>query len=191
MAARATNPSARSFAPVEVAAPIAADSPRDDHAGSLDTLPIIEPLCSVFRRKLKAEGLKYTPERAQMLETVIRLGARDARFTADRILADVRAAGFDVSKATMYRTLKLLIDARIIERALSDSDQTTFRCTFGEPASHASGEATLLRSGHPPAPIQDAALREAIDHACAAYCVRHGLTYTGHRIEVHAREAMR
>ena len=31
-------------------------------------LEIIEPLCAVFRRNLKEEGLKYTPERAAILE---------------------------------------------------------------------------------------------------------------------------
>jgi hypothetical protein len=187
MAARATNPPARSFAPVEVAAPIAADSPHASECSSLDALPIIEPLCSVFRRKLKSEGLKYTPERAQMLETVIRLGASDALFTADRILVDVRAAGFDVSKATMYRTLKLLIDARIIERALSTTDQATFRCVFGEAVSQATGDVALLRPGHPPAPIPDAELRQSLAAACEAWCKRQGVQYAGYRVEIHAR----
>jgi Fe2+ or Zn2+ uptake regulation protein len=122
-----------------------------------------------------------------MLETVIRLGASDALFTADRILADVRAAGFDVSKATMYRTLKLLIDARIIERALSTTDQATFRCVFGEAVSQATGELALLRPGHPPAPIQDPALRQAIAAACEAWCKRQGVEYAGYRVEIHAR----
>ena len=41
-------------------------------ASSLDDIRIIEPLCAVFRRKLKSEGLKYTPERAQILDAIIR-----------------------------------------------------------------------------------------------------------------------
>jgi Fe2+ or Zn2+ uptake regulation protein len=164
-------------------APPACDLPRD----SFDALPIIEPACALFRRKLKAEGLKYTPERAQMLETVLRLGTQDARFTADRIFADVRAAGFNVSKATMYRTLKLLIDARIIERALSDSDQTTFRCTFGEPASPAAGKIALLRTGNPPTLIHDATLYQSITAACEAWCRRQGVEYAGCHVEIHAR----
>ena len=29
-----------------------------------EDIRIVEPLCAVFRRRLKTEGLKYTPERA-------------------------------------------------------------------------------------------------------------------------------
>ena len=49
------------------------------------TLPdpeIVEPLCAVFRRKLKSEGLKYTPERAQVLDTIIR---HDGLFEAEKL----------------------------------------------------------------------------------------------------------
>ena len=33
------------------------------------TIEIMEPLCAVFRRHLKSLGHKYTPERAQILDT--------------------------------------------------------------------------------------------------------------------------
>ena len=41
-------------------------------AGAAADPEIVEPLCAVFRRRLKSEGLKYTPERAQVLDTIIR-----------------------------------------------------------------------------------------------------------------------
>ena len=76
---------------------------------------IIEPLCAVFRRSLKDVGLKYTPERAQILDTIIEL---DGLFEADQLLEEVKGKGFRVSKATVYRTLKLLEDSGIIHREL-------------------------------------------------------------------------
>src|SRR5580765_6196748 len=87
-------------------------------------LEILEPLCAVFRKKLKAEGLKYTPERAQVLDTVMGF---DGLFEAERVLEKVRKSGFRVSKATVYRTIKLLQDAGIIQRALFDHDQTHYQ----------------------------------------------------------------
>ena len=48
----------------------AADAPED----TAEDLDIIEPLCAVFRRHLKAENQKYTPERARVLDAVDRFG---------------------------------------------------------------------------------------------------------------------
>jgi Fur family transcriptional regulator, ferric uptake regulator len=93
-----------------------------------DAFEIIEPLCAVFRRKLKAEGLKYTPERARILDAVV---GRDGLFEAEELLATVKAAGFRVSKATVYRTIRLLQDAGIIQRVLFDEDQAHYQLVYG------------------------------------------------------------
>mgnify|MGYP000254975678 CR=1 FL=1 len=91
-------------------------------------LEIIEPLCAVFRRRLKSEGLKYTPERAQVLDTII---GYDGLFEADSVLADVKKSGFRVSKATVYRTMKLLQDAGIIQRVLMSEEQSHYQLVYG------------------------------------------------------------
>ena len=93
-----------------------------------DTLEIIEPLCAVFRRKLKAEGLKYTPERARILDAIV---GRDGLFEADELLAAVKSGGHRVSKATVYRTIRLLQDAGIIQRVLFDEDQAHYQLVYG------------------------------------------------------------
>src|SRR6185295_7547908 len=84
----------------------APSAPVSDRADAATSPTVFDPLCSVFRRKLKAEGLKYTPERAQILDTVIRLGeSKGTRsngaglFEVDRVLSEVRQGGFRVSKA--------------------------------------------------------------------------------------------
>lgn len=100
---------------------------RSDRADAEDP-QIFEPLCAVFRRNLKSLGQKYTPERAQILDTLIRL---DDFFDADQLQRALKADGFRVSKATIYRTIKLLLDAGIIQKALFDSEQTHYQLAWG------------------------------------------------------------
>ncbi|TVQ32179.1 MAG: transcriptional repressor [Phycisphaeraceae bacterium] len=89
---------------------------------------IMEPLCAVFRRRLKELGQKYTPERAQILDTIIKL---DDIFEADQLQEELRKADFRVSKATVYRTLKLLQEAGIIQQVLVDSEQANYQLAYG------------------------------------------------------------
>lgn len=106
--------------------------PPIEHSEGEEALHIFEPLCAVFRRKLKSVGLKYTPERAHILDAIIR---RDDVFEADRLLADMRSAGgagAEVSKATIYRTIKLLAEAGIIQQVLFDSDQAHYHLAYGQ-----------------------------------------------------------
>jgi Fur family ferric uptake transcriptional regulator len=87
------------------------------------------PLCSVFRRFLKRKGLKYTPERADILNAIIEFG--DV-FEAEELLLRMRGAGHDVSKATIYRTIHLLQEAGIITQALFDSKQAHYQLIYGK-----------------------------------------------------------
>ena len=61
--------------------------PLQARSDPFDDIHIVEPLCAVFRRRLKAEGLKYTPERAQILDAIIR---RDDVFRADELMDSMR-----------------------------------------------------------------------------------------------------
>lgn len=91
-------------------------------------LSIVEPLCAVFRRKIRSEGLKYTPERARVLDAIIEL---DRLFEADELLDTLRRGDHRVSKATVYRTIRLLQDAGIVQRVLSDRDQAQYQLVYG------------------------------------------------------------
>jgi Fur family ferric uptake transcriptional regulator len=92
-------------------------------------MEVLEPICAVFRRKLKSEGLKYTPERAQILDTVLRF---EGLFEAERLQAELKKAGFRVSKATVYRTIKLLQEAGIIQSVLFDQEQAHYQLVYGK-----------------------------------------------------------
>lgn len=87
------------------------------------------PLCAIFRRFLKSRDLKYTPERADILNSIIE---RDAVFEVEELLAEMRQRGSQVSKATVYRTIKLLQDAGIITQALFDSKQAHYQLIYGK-----------------------------------------------------------
>jgi Fur family transcriptional regulator, ferric uptake regulator len=95
---------------------------------------MIMPLCSIFRRFLKKQGLKFTPERAQILDAVLE---KEGVFEADELLYEMRDANHRVSKATIYRTLKHLLEAKIITEVLIDSKQAHYQLSFGkEPKGH-------------------------------------------------------
>lgn len=97
------------------------------------------PLCSVFRRYLKSLDLKYTTERADVLDAVIRL---DRVFEAEELLAHIEAArlrataadrSHKVSKATVYRTLKLLVEAGILAELQIERERTHYQLVYGKP----------------------------------------------------------
>lgn len=87
------------------------------------------PLCAIFRRFLKTRKLKYTPERAEILDAIIEL---DDVFEAEELLLKMRKRQDRVSKATIYRTIKLLQEAGIITQALFDSKQAHYQLIYGK-----------------------------------------------------------
>ncbi|MBS0195211.1 MAG: transcriptional repressor [Planctomycetes bacterium] len=136
---------------------------------------IIEPLCAVFRRTLKAEGLKYTPERAQVLDTIVRF---DGLFDADAIIGKVKTSGMRVSKATVYRTIKLLQDAGIIQAVLLDQDQAHFQLVYGRKP-----QELIIRIDTGAAEsVSIPQLAETVERICR----ERGLKMQGHRLHIFA-----
>ena len=90
---------------------------------------MIMPMCAIFRRFLKRQGLKFTTERAVILDAVL---AKEGVFEADQLLNEMREADHRVSKATIYRTLKHLLEAKIISEVLIDARQAHYQLTFGK-----------------------------------------------------------
>lgn len=136
---------------------------------------IIEPLCAVFRRKLKSEGLKYTPERAQVLDAVLGF---EGLFEAERVIDRVKVSGIRVSKATVYRTIKLLQEAGIIQRVLVDEDQSRYQVVYGGGGS----DLVIRLDGGEAIAVEIPELIALRDKVCAKL----GLTAKGHRLHVFA-----
>jgi Fur family ferric uptake transcriptional regulator len=132
------------------------------------------PLCAIFRRHLKEQSLKYTPERADILNAIIE---QDGIFEADTLMHGMRAQGDRVSKATVYRTLKLLQEAGIINQTLFDGKQAHYQLVYGR------SELDSMVCVNTGAMIQIkcpelAELRDAI-------CRDHGWEPVGHRFQVY------
>ena len=146
-----------------------------DHEALQSEAAAMAPLCSVFRRYLKSQNLKYTPERADILDAIIEI---DDVFEADELLMEMRKRGYEVSKATIYRTIKLLQDAGIITQALFDSKQAHYQLVYGK------GQRDYMVC------MKTGKLIEFADEALIAIrdriCKEHGWDPVGHRFQIYA-----
>jgi Fur family ferric uptake transcriptional regulator len=87
-----------------------------------------EPVCAVFRRYLHGQKLKFTPERAMILDAVLR---HNGLFEADGLIEGLKQLGHRVSRATAYRTLAHLQDAGILKQVFLDNKQSYFEVIVG------------------------------------------------------------
>ena len=101
--------------------------PKMALAAKRQTLPY-EPVCSIFRRYLHDQKLKFTPERAMMLDAVLR---KDKLFEPEQLVEDLKALGHRVSRATVYRTLNHLQDAGIVKQVFFDNRQSYYQVIVG------------------------------------------------------------
>lgn len=143
-----------------------------------EDLEIIEPLCAVFRRRLRDEGLKYTAERARVLDAIIRT---DGLFEVEQLADTLRRSGWRVSKATIYRTIRLLLEAGIVQRVLTGTDQARYQLVYGRRPGDLlirldTGQVEVI---YEPEVV---ALRDRI-------CQRRGLEARGHRLQIYAVSA--
>jgi Fur family transcriptional regulator, ferric uptake regulator len=139
-----------------------------------DTDTIVAPLCAIFRRFLKKRGLKFTSERAMILDAVLE---KEGLFEAEQLLYEMRQADHRVSKATIYRTLKHLVEAGIIREVFLDSKQAHYQMTYGrKPMDYLVNAGTdEVTEFYSPELIE---LRKKI-------CDQHGLDPIGHRMVIY------
>lgn len=87
-----------------------------------------EPVCAIFRRYLHREKLKFTPERAMILDAVLR---KNELFEAEQLVEDLKKLGHRASRATVYRTLSHLQDAGILKQVFFDNKQSYYEVIAG------------------------------------------------------------
>lgn len=140
-----------------------------------DDEPMLQPPCAILRRFLKNQGLKFTTERALILDAVLN---KEGVFEVEELAYEMRQAGHRVSKATIYRTVKHLVEAGLIEEVLLDARQAHYQVSYGrEPPDHILNlETDQIIEFHSPE------LRELRDRICA----EHGLKSAGHRFLIYA-----
>ena len=134
-----------------------------------------EPVCSIFRRFLTKQGLRMTTERAEVLDAVWTM---DGVFEIEQLLDRLRESGHRVSRATVYRTIKHLTEAGIIQEVLLDSKTSHYQLVYGRKTQDYMMciEDDRLIEFHSPELI---ALRERL-------CREMGLEAVGHRMLIYA-----
>src|SRR5947208_15301657 len=82
-----------------------------------------EPVCAIFRRYLHEQKLKFRPERAMLLDAVLR---KEGLFEAESLVEDLKQLGHRVSRATVYRSLAHLQDAGVLKQVFFDNRQSYY-----------------------------------------------------------------
>lgn len=84
-----------------------------------------------FRKYLKSRNIKFTAPRRRILDAVL---AISEHFEAQQVLFALRHKGQRVAKATLYRTLPLLVDCGILKQVRFAVKQVHYELCFGEDA---------------------------------------------------------
>ena len=106
-----------------------ADQERWSLMATLYDLHGPDELREAFRKYLKDHGIRYTTARRKILDVV--LDMRD-HFEAEQVLYLLRERGHRVGKATVYRTLPLLVDCGILKQVRFDAKLAHYEHAFGE-----------------------------------------------------------
>lgn len=84
-------------------------------------------------RFLQDRGIKNTAPRRMILDAVLSL---QEHFEAEQVLYLLRERGSKVGKATVYRTLPLLVDCGILKEVRFDVKQILYEHVFAEDEPH-------------------------------------------------------
>jgi Fur family ferric uptake transcriptional regulator len=122
-----------------------------------------------LREYLRRRGLRMTGERAALLRAALERGEH---FTLDELARDVMSRAGSASRATVYRSLPLLVEAGILQPALVSGDARRFELALGRKhhdhlQCRGCGRIVEFRS-------------EAIEKLQLAVAARHGFRLTSH-----------
>ncbi|EKB59516.1 hypothetical protein HMPREF9700_01527 [Bergeyella zoohelcum CCUG 30536] len=82
----------------------------------------IEQTKSVLRQYLQEKGFRNTPERYTILEEIYRL---DHHFNVDDLYLQMLQKKYHVSKATIYNTIEIFLDAGLIRKHQFDEKNSS------------------------------------------------------------------
>ncbi len=96
----------------------------------LGPLSVAESPEAKFREFLEIRGEKLTEPRRVLVRHIF---DSHKHFDADELVADLRTAGRQVSRSTVYRTLRLLVEANLL-RELRLTNRTAYEHDYGYPS---------------------------------------------------------
>jgi Fur family ferric uptake transcriptional regulator len=101
---------------------------RSAPAGNGGTSTAVESALSSFREYLVGEGLKFTGERRAI---ALALFESESHLEAEELLLRLKGTGANVSRATVYRTLDLLVEAGLARKVRLGTDHNFFEHILG------------------------------------------------------------
>jgi Fur family transcriptional regulator, ferric uptake regulator len=81
-----------------------------------------------FEHFLRGRGLKLTGERMAILEAIFQ---SSRHFDAEMLHADLKTQGGDISRATVYRTLDLLVQCGLVRKNSLGSSHANYEAAHG------------------------------------------------------------
>ncbi len=129
-----------------------------------------------FREFLLTKGERLTRERSIIVEEVF---AHHEHFDADALVARVTAdkSGRRVSRATVYRTLKLLEEAGLLRKVARPNGSEVYEHDYGYPQH----DHLICAKCGELIEFTNEAISAVVDQVCA----EHGFIKSGHRLEVY------
>ncbi len=125
-----------------------------------------------FREFLEIRGEKLTEPRRVLIRQIF---DSHKHFDADELVADLRAAGRQVSRSTVYRTLRLLVESGLL-RELRLTNRTAYEHDYGYPSHdhlHCSACNTVVEFRN-----------DEIRHLREVVSREHGFRPSGHRFVI-------
>ena len=94
-----------------------------------DYLPQLE----LFREYIRRKGLRFTPERETIVKEIFSL---DSHFDVDELYLRLRNKGKKLSKASIYRTIPLLIDCGLVQEVYHEDGHMHYEPATQYPHGH-------------------------------------------------------
>jgi Fur family ferric uptake transcriptional regulator len=91
-------------------------------------MPILEREIGRFQTFLQGQGLKLTSERASLVREIF---ATHYHFEADELLFKMKEKSVKISRATIYRTLELLVKSGMVRRVHLGEDHYHYEHVSG------------------------------------------------------------
>lgn len=89
----------------------------------------MEHLIEGFRQFIKQKGLKYTPEREEILREIL---AIEDHFDVETLYLLLKAKNSKISKASIYRTIPLLIEGGYIQEVYKQGGHSHYEVTLNK-----------------------------------------------------------